>query len=154
MKRIRLYIMSLLGLLLTTACGGGGGNDSVPSNSFNGGGGTTVPKIYYQTVTIPAEGGTHTITLSDLNVSVTSISSTPEWIVISPEYYTSGTPTIKLEVKPNTNTIGRECTVTILAASGEKVQLTVKQQAAAAPTYGIEDAHDEQSDNPAFSPRR
>lgn len=152
MKQIRIIMIALLGLMVLSSskCN----PDPEPFNSGGGGGGTSYPQTYSQTVTVSAQGGTQTVKLSDLKSAVSSVSTTPTWLVISPQFYSSGAPTIKLEVEPNANTTERECTVSVLATSGDKVQLTVKQKSGSEPDPSIEDPHNEQTDQPAFAPRR
>lgn len=154
MKRTVLYLFALLAMFAVAACGGGDGPDT-PSGSGGGGGGgeqpSSYPQTYSQSVTIPATAGEQVVTLYDLSTAVSSVGSTPRWIVVSPQYYTSGTPTLKLEFEANTNTEKRECTVTVTASNSDKVLLQVTQ-AAAEVKKGIDDVHDEQTDQPAYAP--
>lgn len=151
MKRILFIAFSLL---MLASCGGGGGDD---------GGGTSptpnpnpnpnpIPQTYTQTVNIGADGGVESLTLSNLSSAVSSIGHTPDWIVISPEHYTSGAPKLKLEIEENNVTEVRSCEVTILAASDDKVILTVTQEAGI--PKNIDDTHDEESDLPAYAPQQ
>lgn len=145
--KIVTYIMALLGMCVLMACGGGG--DDSGGSSYSGGGSA---KAYTQSITIAATGGTQSIKLNNLSSAVSSVSATPEWLVISPEYYSSGAPSIKLEVQMNTSADERKCDVTILATSGDKVLLTVTQQAGG--DSDIDKIHDTDTDKPAYSPMR
>ena len=144
MKQLKIYAI-LLSILFATACGGdGGGNDQQASQP---------PKTYNQSVTLPAKGGTQNVTLNDLKSAVSSVSSSPDWLVISPLFYSSGAPSIKLETQENTTTEERRCNVTIMAASGDKVTLSVTQQASSNQEgTGIDDIHNNTTSQPAYAP--
>ena len=149
-KKIVTYMMALLGMCVLMACGGGG--DDSGGSGGSGGGGGSVPQTYTQSITIAATGGTQSLKLNNLSSAVSSVSSTPNWLVISPEYYSSGAPSIKLEVQENTSADERKCDVTVLAASGDKVVLTVTQQAGEG--SDIDDIHNTDTDQPAYAPLR
>lgn len=147
MKQLKLYAILLLSVLFVTACGGddNGGDDPKPSPS--------VSKTYSQSVTLPAEGGTQNVTLNDLKSAVSSVGSTPDWLVISRQLYSSGAPSIKLEAQENKTTEERKCSVTILADSGDKVILDVTQQASSKQEgTGIDDFHNHTTTQPAYAP--
>ena len=144
MKQLKIYAI-LLNILFVTACGGdgGGNNQQAPQP----------PKTYNQSVTLPAKGGTQNVMLNDLTSAVSSVSSTPDWLVISPQFYSSGAPSIKLETQENTTTEERRCSVTILAAAGDKVVLSVTQQASSNQEgTGIDDIHNNTTSQPAYAP--
>jgi len=154
MKRIMSYTLALLVMFSFAACGGEDGDDSGRSSGGNTGGGSThTPQTYTQSVTLPAKDGEQIVTLSNLNSAVSSVSSSPSWLVISPQFYSSGTPTLKLEFQENTETTERSCTITALASSGDKVVLTITQQAVETKT-GIDDLHNEDTDQPAYARSR
>lgn len=159
MKRIMSYTLALLVMVAMAACGGGSGDDSGGSgssggNTGGGGGGSThTPQTYTQSVTLPAKGGEQVVTLSNLSSAVSSVSNTPTWLVISPQFYSSGAPTLKLEFQENEETTERSCTITASASSGDKVVLTITQQAVETKT-GIDDLHNEDTDQPAYAPSR
>jgi uncharacterized membrane protein len=156
MKRIMSYTVALLVMFVFAACGGGGDDDfggSGNSGGNSGGGGSThSPQTYTQSVSLPAKGGEQIVTLSNLSSAVSSVSSTPTWLVISPQFYSSGAPTLKLAFQENEESTERNSTVTVLAASGDKVELTIVQQAAEVKT-GIDDIHSTPTDQPAYSRR-
>ena len=153
MKTIKIYLMALLSLFVLSACGGGG-DDAGGSGGSSGGGGNDghAPQAYTQSVSIPATSGEQVITLSSLNSSVSSVSSSPSWLVISPQFYSSGAPTLKLEYQENTETQERKAFVTVSASSGDKVVLTVTQQAGERKD-GIDDLHNDKTDQPSYAPQ-
>ena len=155
MKKFCLYIACLTTIILLAACGGGDG-DETRSNTGgggnSGGGSSSRPMTYTQSVTVPASKGEQVLTLSNLSSAVSTVSSSPDWMVISPQFYSSGAPTLKLEFEENSVMSTRECNVTVTASSGDKVVLTITQQAA--DKSAIDDLHNEQTDQPAYSPSR
>ena len=153
MKTIKIYLMVLLGLFVLSACGGGG-DDAGGSGGSSGGGGNNghVPQAYAQSVSIPATSGDQVITLSSLNSSVSSVSSSPSWLVISPQFYSSGAPTLKLVYQENTETQERKAVVTVSASSGDRVVLTITQQAGERKD-GIDDLHNDKTDQPSYAPQ-
>ena len=153
MKRLGIYFIAVLGLFLLAACGGGGDDGSSTGGTNGGsGGGTYPPKTYSQSVTLPAQGGEQVITLSDMSSAVSSVSSSPSWLVISPQFYSSGAPTLKLEFQENTENQERKASVTVSASSGDKVLLTITQQAGERKD-GIDDLHSDKTDQPSYAPR-
>ena len=162
MKRIELYLVALLSVFVLAACGGGDDGGSNPSggNSGGNGGGSYTPKTYNQSVTLPAKGGDMTVALSSLSSEVSSISNTPSWLVITREYYFSGAPTVKFGFEENKDGQERKATVTVTASSGDKVVLSITQQATGGSggggtqedvKKGIEDLHDEYTSQPAYA---
>ena len=154
MKKICIYLLSLTAIFILAACGGDDGGSSTGDGGNSGGssGGGNAPQTYTQSVTVPATSGEQVVTLSNLKSSISSVGNAPSWIVISPQYYSSGAPTLKLEYQENTLTTARDCSVTVLASSGDKVVLTITQQASETKS-GIDDVHNDPSDQPAYSPK-
>jgi len=153
MKRLEIYLIVVLGIFFLAACGGGGDDGGSTGGSGGGtGGGSYTPKTYSQSVTLPAKSGELVITLSDLKSAVSSVSSSPSWLVISPQFYSSGAPTLKLEYQENTETTERVVSVTVLASSGDKVVLTITQQAGEKKD-GIDDLHNDKTDKPSYIPQ-
>ena len=158
MKRIELYLIALLSIFVLAACGGG---DDGGNTSGGNGGGSYTPKSYTQSVTLPATGGEMTVTLSNLSSAVSSVSSTPSWLVITREYYSSGAPTLKIGYEENKDGQERKATVTVTASSGDRVALTITQQATGGGSggggtqedvkKGIEDIHNEYTSQPAYT---
>lgn len=150
MKTIRIYLIALLGMLFLLSCGGG--SDADDNNS---GGGST-EHTYRQSVTVSSLGGPVTVILNDLKSAVSSVTPTPEWVVVSPQAYSSGAPSLLLEVEENKTTSERQCEVLIVAASGNKVSLTIRQNASSGSETGsgMDTPHNEQTDQPAYTRRR
>lgn len=151
MKQSAFKILALICLLAFAACGKD--EKTTTTNGGGGGGGGSAPtsQSYSQSVTIPAQKGEEVITLLNLSSSVSSVDTTPSWLVVSPQYYSSGAPTLKLEFEENTEAEERSCTVTIYASNDDKVNLTITQKGTEEKT-GIDDVHDQQTDQPAYSP--
>ena len=142
MKQLNIYIIAIICVLFLTACGPG--PEPEPSPSPN------PPKTYSQSATLTAKGDAQKVTLNNLNSSISSVNNTANWLTATPQYYTSGHPQIELQATENTTGSERKTEVTVLASSGEKVVLTVTQEAAPA---GIDDMHDEKTEKPAYSPQ-
>lgn len=143
MKQFRIFIALLVCILMTSACGGGGGSDD-PQSPQNG---------YNQSITLSAYGGIQEVTLNGLNSAISSIGSTPSWLVLSPLLYSSGTPSIKIEFQENTGKDERKCNVTILAVSGDKVTLSITQQASGQQgDTDIDGIHNNTTSQPAYAP--
>lgn len=102
---------------------------------------------YSDTKSVPSEGGTMDITLSQLNAEVTNISTSAEWVSASKSNYTSGAPSIHITVQPNKGTTERSCTMLITSANKDELTLTIEQEAPPA----IDDMHNETSGTPAYS---
>ena len=156
MNRIELYLIALLSIFVLAACDP---DNPVNTNGGNGGGNYT-PKSYTQSVTLPVKGGEMMVTLSDLSSSVSDVSSTPSWLVITREYYSSGAPTLKFGFEENKDGQERKATVTVTASSGDKVVLAITQQATGGSGGGstqedvkkdIDDLHDEYTSQPAYT---
>lgn len=136
MKQLKLYTILLLSVALTVACG----PDPKPKSNS---------KVYTQSATLTAKGDALKVTLNELNSSISSVNNTANWLTATPQYYTSGHPQIELQATENTTGSERKTEVAVLASSGEKVVLTVMQEAA---PVGIDDMHDEKTDKPAYAP--
>lgn len=110
-----------------------------------------VPQLYRQSFTFNSwEAGTQSVKLGNLSTAVKQIDyeTGVNWLTTEKESYTSGEPSVKLTVIANDDTTDRSTTVTITAENDDKVELTVKQPGR---TYGIDDTHNNQSDQPAYS---
>lgn len=157
MKTIGNYITVFMVIFMMAACGGGSDDPQSPLNPGGDNGGGYPAKVYTQNITISSQGGEQSMTLIDLKSAISNIGSTPDWLIITAKQYSSGSPSIKLEAEENQATSERKAEVIILATSGDKVVLTVVQQAAddgnPEPGTGIDDPHNEQTDQPAYAPR-
>lgn len=144
-KKIATYMMALLGMFVFTACPPGSDSEPEPEPTPYG-------QTYTQSVSFSAKDGTKRVTLYDLSSSVSSVGNTPNWLVVSPDYYSSGAPSIWVEVEENTSADKRECEVTIWASSNDKVILTVTQEGGK--SNDIDDIHNTNTDQPAYAPMR
>lgn len=148
-KKITAYIITLLGMMIIASCGSDNEDDK---GGGKGSESNYVPQTYTQSVPIDANGGTNSVKLNDLSTSIKSIDKSGEsstsWIAISIETYTSGAPSILLKVEENNTTSERTCEVTVIATNGDKVQLTVTQEAGV--PKGIDDIHNNSTDQPAY----
>lgn len=112
-------------------------------------------KTYTKSVTLDAQGTEQTVTLNDLKSKIDDVSNSYQWLTVRIDPYTSGSPSVAVSAEANTGTDARSGNVTITAISGDKVILTVAQNPAPTPhTYGIDDPHDTESDQSAYSRRR
>lgn len=147
MKQIK-YIIVCLMTIVVAACGGDGGGGTSPVNPVDPDG-----RTYNQSVTLSALDAGQTVTLNNLNTSIEGISGGATWLTVLKESYTSGSPRVRLTATDNTNgstaTTPRSCTVTITAASGDRVLLNVTQEGYT-PKTGIDDSHDIPTDQPAY----
>lgn len=105
-----------MGCLLFTACGGDDPEEITPSG---------VGKQYMETYNIPTEGCNVSYTLNKLNTQIASIGATTDWLAVSPQGYSSGSPSIKIIAEANTNKSERKCTLSIIAMNGDKLTLTL-----------------------------
>lgn len=123
-------------------------NPDTPDNPDN----PYVPQTYQQTATFGSwEAGSQSVQLNNLTTAISAIDNSTAWLTVEKEGYTSGSPSVKLNVTANDDTKERSTTVTITAENGDKVMLTVKQ---AGRTYGIDDTHNSESDQPAYGRRQ
>lgn len=122
-------------------------NPGQPDNPY-------VPQTYQQSTTFTSwEAGSQSVKLSNLNTAVKQIDmeSGVDWLTVDRENYTSGAPSVKLTVTANEDTKERATTVTITAENDDKVVLTATQ---AGHTYGIDDTHNTESNQSAYSRRK
>ena len=117
-------------------------NPDTPDNPY-------VPQTYQQTATFGSwEVGSQSVQLNNLTTAISTIENSATWLTVEKESYTGGSPSVKLTATANDDTKERSTTVTIIAENGDKVVLTVTQ---AGRTYGIDDPHNTESDQPAYS---
>lgn len=138
MKYIKQYALACMALLMLTAC---------PGHDDDG-------QTYEQEVTLPSNASEQMVTLNSLSTSIESIKNTATWLTVEQQFYSSGSPQVKLRSTDNTDQQERKCNVTITATSGEKVILTVTQQGTNSENNegtGIDDLHGIQTDKPAYS---
>lgn len=154
MKQFKVYFLALASCILLTGCPSDAddNNDITPV--------TPSAKEYSETMNIPAKGCDETISLNKLRAEVTSVSSTPSWLAVTIQPYTSGAPSIKLTVGENLGDERRHTVAIYTYSTGDKLNLTIVQAAKTVPgqsdsdTAGIDDLNDKTSNKPAYAPRR
>ena len=142
-----LVVMSFMAL---SACGGDDDKkEPSPLNPVDSEG-----RTYQQAETLPAEDADKTVTLTNLTTAVKTLEYDADWLTVAKQNYTSGSPSLRLtatdNIKAGESTSDRSCTITVTANSGDKVMLKVTQQGAESKT-GIDDIHNEPTDQPAYS---
>ena len=159
MKKFKLYLLALVGCLLFTACGSDDPEEILP-------GGTA--KEYTETYDIPADGCNATYILKKLNTRITSVSATTDWLAISTQSYSSGSPSIKIIAEANTSKNVRKYAVIIKSENGDKLTLTLVQAGTSDGGNGsggdngendttssdIDDIHNGTSSNPAYAKKK
>lgn len=110
---------------------------------------THEPQTYQQAVQLASwEASEQTITLGNLTEAVSTVECGERWLAAEKLAYTSGSPQLKLTATANDDTAERKAMVTVTAVNGDKVLLAVTQ---AGRTFGIDDIHNTESDQPAYS---
>ena len=112
---------------------------------------TPTGQTYQQSVTLDAHGSQQTVTLTNLKSKIDDVANSADWLTVLISTYSSGSPSLVVSAKENTDTKTRSCTVTVTAKSGDTVLLTVEQEAAEEQKTGIDDSHDIPTDQPAYS---
>ena len=141
MKDKILFAIALMCTVLLTSCGGGGSDD---------GGSSGRSATYYMDINMDAAASSQTVVLSNLKTDVSTAVSSASWLTPSRQAYTSGSPSILLEATANTATSSRNCTVTVTAADGSKVIITVIQKGTSQ-TSDQPQTNDEVSDQQPYS---
>ena len=142
MKDRILFTIALLCIMLLASCSGGGSGDG-------GDNPTDRTLTYYMDISMEASAGSQIIVLNDLSTNVSSATSSSTWLTPTRRTYTSGAPSIMIEVTANTSTSDRNCTVTVTAADGNKVIITVVQKGTSQ-TSDQPQTNDEVSDQQPF----
>lgn len=150
MQKLKYLSFMLMGLLLLCSCPG---PDPDPTTDI------TDPQTFSQTVNVSAEKSTQTVTLSNLKLAISNISQSDDWCKATIQSYTSGSPSIKLEIAENTTGNARHSNIVITDTYGNKVLLAVNQvKKGDTPNpnpdtnkNGIEDSHDVVTDQPAYA---
>ena len=141
-------LLASAAMLLLTACGHHK-KEAVEGQTFR------------QTYNVAADGGQQTVTLTSLVTSISNIEQGDTWVVATKMSYTSGSPSIRLDIEENTEMQVRQTNITITDNSANKVILTVKQvKPGETPEpnpepeqekTGIDYPHNTESDQPAYS---
>lgn len=149
-KERRNIIFSLLfvavAMMVLAACGGDDKKEESPLNPV-----TPTGQTYKQSVTLDVLGTQQTVTLTDLKSKIDDVANSADWLTVLISTYSSGSPSLVVSAKENTDTKTRSCTVNVTAKSGDTVLLTVTQEAAEEQKTGIDDSHDIPTDKPAYS---
>ena len=146
MKNIKQYILACVALFMLTACP----DDTTTTTNESG-------DTNREELTLPSNATEQTVTLYKLSSSIQTISSTPSWLKVDKMSYSSGSPQIKLSSEENTAMDERKCNVNIMDISGGKLTLYITQRGFSkedSEGKGMDDYHNTQTDNPAYSPRR
>ena len=134
MKTIRQYLFAGIAILMLTAC---------PSDS------ESETQSYTQDITLPSYASEQLVTINQLQSSIATVKNSASWLTAEPQFYSSGSPKVKLRATANTAKAERKCNVTITASSGDKVTLSIIQQGTS-DGAGIDDLHNSQTDKPAY----
>lgn len=139
------YILASMAVLLLTACGGGSSDDD--ESTIDG-------HSYQQSETLPATDADEIIIISSLTTEINKVTGGAKWLTVLIEDYTSGSPSLRLIATDNVSdgktTQVRSCSLTISSLSGDKTILSVTQEGIEMKT-GIDDSHDIETDQPAYS---
>lgn len=144
MKHIKMLLLIAMSILSLMSCGGNDDNPVIPDTPP-----VYTSKTFQQSFSFSSwEGDNQSVVLSNLSTAVGKIEKNAAWLTVEKESYSNGAPSVKLTVTTNDDTKERSTAVTITANNGDKVELTVKQPGR---SYGIDDPHNNQSDQPAYS---
>lgn len=135
--------------------GSNNGNNNTNSGSNNGdnngsgGNNSYIPKTYNTDLTLTADAGSKTITIKEFSTAITNAICDKSWLSLVPEDYTSGSPSITINLSANTERTERSCTVTIIATNGDKITVNVIQKGRDATP--LEEPKNEYSNQEAFA---
>ena len=106
---------------------------------------------YKQSVTLPPTDAVAEVELKDLKYEIKYISGNASWLTVQ-KAFKDGTAWVTLKATDNEKKEDRSCTVVITGQSNDEVRLSVIQTKKAGPDNdGINDSHDMQTDQPAYS---
>ncbi len=143
MKQLKLIILALVGCIMLTACPSNGEIEEDVKG-----------KEYVDSYNIPADGCDVTYNIKEFKTRISSVSSTPDWLTITPVPYTAGSPSITIKAKSNTGSQDRKCTIVIKDAT-DKITLTVIQTSQSSSGQTADDEyHNSVSHNPAYTKGR
>ena len=147
MKKIMKYLLAIAGVMMLTACPSGPDPDidPIPEPEPE----PVYPQTYTQSVSVPYTEAEKTVTLDRLNNAISGITNVPSWLSVEKMEYYVGSPKIKIKHFKNPDNKTRECTITVTAVSGDKVLLTITQDAKPEGT-GIDDIHNGSTDQPGY----
>ena len=100
-------------------------------------------------LTMSGNAAEEDFTLDILKKAIKSIDYSATWLSVQQNAYTSGAPSVKITVQANPTADPREATVSIIATNGDQLTLTVTQEGKISDS--IEDIHNTETDQPAYS---
>ena len=143
MKQIRTFIIALMGCILLTAC---------PTTEEK-----VVERTLNETHNISYQQKEETKELVRLSSEIESLELYSDWISVTALPYTGGAPKVKIFAYTNTGSTPRSATITIRTKEKNKNRdvliLTVVQEGFTPPT-GVDDIHNQSSNQPAYSKDR
>ena len=143
-KTMKLYMNFSVLVLLLVSCGGDGGSEA-----------PYTPKTFSQEIKISSNAAEQVLTLDKLDAAIESISGTTDWFRAVKDDYWSGSPIVKISVLENLTLADRKCIVKITTTKQDVLVINVTQEAHAAETNtGVDDSHDNVSNQPAYAPLR
>ena len=155
MNTFRFLSIALMATLTLLSCGGGSDD---PDDPYTPQPPTPTTKGKFLTMThnMPATASEETIALTGLTSSITRMAgeNDADWLTVTKQSYTSGTPRVMLKTVDNPKDAVRSAFIVFIAAS-DTLALTVKQAANTGgnPTGGtdVDTPHDNVTDQPAYS---
>lgn len=145
MKQIKIFLLLALGSVILTACPSGVDDEIISENPELAG------KEYNDTYNIPAEGCDNSYTLSMLKSRITSSDIKSNWLTVTILSYTKGSPRIKIVATENQESSERKQIIVLRTENNDKLTLTFVQAGKEVISSGIDDVHNNSSDNPAYS---
>lgn len=152
MKTTKYFFIALAAIATLTACGG----SDDPDDPYNPGPQPPTPQYgKYSTMKcdMPAEASEKTVTLTGLSSAITRVTqaSGTNWLTVTQQPYTSGTPKVTVACTQNPDKSQRSTDVVFIAAK-DTLKLTVNQAAATAQGgTDINKPNDTPTDQPAYS---
>ncbi len=154
MKTIKYLSIILAASLALYACGDDPDdpNNPVPEPAPSGG------KFLTKTYNMPAAGTQETIELTGLTGRINQMAGDDnfDWLTVTQEPYSSGTPKVTLTTADNTANKSRSAFVVFVAAR-DTLALTVRQDAYSGDPAGgtdVDKPNDSLSDQPAYARQR
>lgn len=151
MKTMKYFLMAFAALTLISC---GGGDEPEPEPTPTPPTPTQKGKYLTQTCNMPAEASETVVSLYGLTAAIDRFTTQESWLTVIRQVYLSGTPTVELTARENTQTEPRQQDVTFYAGRDTLV-LTVRQAAyEAASGADMGNTHDTPTDQPAYMPRK
>jgi hypothetical protein len=108
------------------------------------------------TCDLPPQASEQTVTLTGLSSKITKMAGqdfTSEWLTVTQQNYTSGTPRVTLTATENLQTTARSAYI-VLVATNDTLALTVRQTTYTGGGTDVDTPHDTSTDQPAYSRRQ